>query len=109
MRATKTKTWTTTSPAPAVFAALQGVVESGKYTLVAQDDANRRLAFTGARSALSWGTEYVAEVTESGGQTRLELVCGGHDDSPKALADGWKHGKAADKLLAAVAAAVDGS
>ena len=109
MHAPKAKAWTTTAPAATVYEALLGVAQSGTYTLVAQDDASRKLAFAGGKSALSWGIEYVAEVIESGGQTRVDLVCGGHDGSPKALLDGWKHGKAADKVLAALAAAVDGS
>lgn len=109
MRAPKLKTWTTTSPAPMVFDALLGVVQQGKYTILALNNEHRKLAFTRGKTALSWGQEYLAEVIEADGQTQLQIVCGQIDGAPKALMDGWKNGKAAGKLIAEVTAVVEGS
>ena len=109
MHAPKLKTWTTTAPTSTVFEALLGVVQTGKYTIFALSNEQQRLLFTSGKTALSWGQEYVAEVREVDGRTQLEVVSGGHDGAPKALMDGWKNGKAADKVVAAVTAAVEGS
>lgn len=110
MHAPKLKTWTTsTADASTVFDALLGVVQSGKYTVVGLTNEHRKILFTSGKSALSWGQEYVGEVTEADGGTQVDLVCGGVDGAPKALLDGMKNSKKADKVLAAVAAAVDGS
>lgn len=109
MRAPKLKTWSTTSPASTVFDGLLGVVQSGKYTIVALNNEHRKMAFTRGKTALSWGQEYVAEVIEADGQTQLQIVCGQIDGAPKALMDGWKNGKAADKLIVEVTAVVEGS
>ena len=109
MHAPKQKTWSTASPPSTVFDALLGVVQSEKHTILGLTNEHRKLVFTSGPSPLSWGREFVAEVREADGRTHLDLVCGAVDNAPKALLDGWKNGKAADKLLAAVAAAVDGS
>lgn len=109
MHAPKIKTWQTATPSQTVFDALLGVVQSGKFTIVALNNEYRKLAFISGRTPLSWGQEYLAEVVESDGQTRLEIVCGGVDGAPKALMDGWKNGRAAGKLVANVTAVVEGS
>lgn len=109
MHAPKLKTWTTTAPASTVFDALLGVVQAGKYTIFGVTNEHHKMLFASGKSALSWGQDYVAEVSEVDGRTQLDLVCGGVDGAPKALLDGMKNSKKADKVLAAVAAAVDGS
>lgn len=106
MRAPKTKSMSVTTSPDELFAALLRTVEDGKFELVESDAVARRAAFTSGKTALSWGQEYVAIVEPSADGAALEVVTGALDNAPKALMDGWKNGKAADKLLQAVRANV---
>ena len=102
MHAPKTRTTDIASSPEAVFAALLGTVQHGKFQLAGLNNELRMVIFTSGKTALSWGQEYVAEVHADSGQARLDVMCGGKDARPKALLDGWKNGKAADKVIAAV-------
>jgi hypothetical protein len=108
MHAAKTKTLTAPSTPDELFAAAARVVEGDKFTVVARDDAARSMAFTSGKSALSWGREYLLQVVPDGDGSTLTVVCGGLDDAPTALLDGWKHGKAATKLVESIEAALAG-
>ena len=109
MQAAKLKTWTTESTAEALFEAILGVVQNGKFTLFAVNNEHRRIMFTTSMSPLSWGREFIGEVDVVEGRTTLNLVCGGVDGRPAALLDPWKNGKAADKFIAEVKSVLDGS
>lgn len=102
MQAARKKTWSSNTTAEETFAALLGVVQNGKFEITALSNEHHKLMFTSGRTALSWGQEYVAEVVPAGNRATLNLECGGLDGRPKALLDGWKNGKAADKVLEAV-------
>jgi hypothetical protein len=109
MQAPKTRTSTTDATPDEALDALLGVVQHGSYTLVALSNEQRTMHFTSGKTALSWGQEYVAEVRVDGTQTLLALICGGVDGRPKALMDGWKNGKAADKVMTAVEGVLSGT
>ncbi len=102
MRAPKTKSLSVSNSPDELYDALLQTVRSGKFELIEADDAARRASFTSGKTALSWGQEYVAVVEPSSDGASIEVVSGALDDAPKALMDGWKNGKAADKLLQAV-------
>lgn len=97
-----------TQPAPEVFEAVLGVVQNGKFTLAALDNERHRIAFSSGKTALSWGHDYLVEVAQGATGAELSLVCGGVDGAPAALMDGWKNGKAAGKVVAAVNDVVNG-
>jgi hypothetical protein len=93
-----------------VFDALLGVVQHGKFELVALDNDTHTMAFTSGKTALSWGQQYLATVDpDPSGGAQLKLVCGGVDGRPQALLDGWKNGKAGAKVVTAVSGVLDGS
>lgn len=102
MRATKERSADLSQPADAVLAAVHRVLEVGKYELGHSDEAQGSVAFTSGKTALSWGQEYLVRVTPAGAGSTLHVTCGSLDEAPKALLDGWKGGKAADKFIAAV-------
>jgi len=102
MRAAKTRTLDTDATPEAAFSAVRAVVDGGKYELVGDNTETHRIAFLSGKTAISWGQEYAVEVTPRGGGATITVLCGSHDDAPKALLDGWKGGKAADKFLAQV-------
>lgn len=108
MRASKTRTLTRPIDPQQLFDTILGVVQNGKYSVLLLDNGRRRLGFVSGKTAISWGQEYVVEVAGSGSSSTATVVCGSHDDAPKALMDGWKGGKAADKLVAAIEAVLDG-
>lgn len=109
MQAPKSKSLQSEATPDVVLAALLGVVQNGKFTLLGVNNEYRKMVFTSGMTGLSWGQEYVAEVNGSGGAATLSLVCGGRDGAPKALLDGWKNGKAADKVIAAVQGVLAGT
>jgi hypothetical protein len=109
MRATKTRTLDRPTTPEQLFDAALGVVQHGKYTMLLLDTELRRIGFVSGKTAISWGQEYLVEVVPAADGAILTVVCGSHDDAPKALMDGWKGGKAADKYLAAVESVLDGS
>jgi len=51
----------------------------------------------------------LVDVEPSASGATLTVLCGSHDDAPKALMDGWKGGRAADKFLVAVETVLDGA
>lgn len=104
MHAPKTKTLATDVPAEQLFEAVLRTVDSGKYTLTTSDAAARTAAFSSGRTALSWGQAYDATVEPTGQGSTLTLVCGNVDGAPKALLDGFKNGKVADRFVQAVQA-----
>ncbi len=104
MHAPKTRTLTTAVTADQLFEAVLRTVDNGKYALTPGDAQGRQATFTSGKTALSWGQEYVASVEPAGEGSTLTLVCGGLDGAPKALLDGWKNSKAADKFLEGVQA-----
>lgn len=106
MYAPKTKSVTIAGTPKNVFDAVLAHVELDKLTLVASDEANLTAAFAKGKTALSWGYEYVASVAAAGDGSTLQITCGGVDGAPRAMLDGMKHSKAADKALAAIAASV---
>jgi hypothetical protein len=109
MRATKTRTLSRPVPPQQLFEAALGVVQNGKYDLLLLNNDLLRLGFVSGKTALSWGQEYLVEAAASGGGATLTVVCGSIDEAPKALMDGWKGGKAADKFVAAVESVLDGT
>ncbi len=109
MRAAKTKTLDRQNTPQELFDAALGVVQNGKYTLMALSNEQLRIGFVSGKTAISWGQEYVVESAPSAAGSTLTVVCGSHDKAPKALMDGWKGGKAADKFIAAVESVLDGS
>ena len=108
MQAIKNKTLSSDTTTEAAFAALLGVVQNGKFKISALSNEHHKILFTSGKTALSWGQEYIAEVVPANGKATLNLQCGGVDGRPKALLDGWKNGKAADKVLAAVQSVLTG-
>ncbi|MET1037695.1 MAG: hypothetical protein ABW075_05435 [Aeromicrobium sp.] len=109
MQKPKLITTTCTATAQQVFDAVLGVVQAGRYELVALDNDAHVLAFTSGKTALSWGQQYVATIETTAGGAQLQLMTGGVDGRPQALLDGWKNAKAGAKVVAAVGAALDGS
>lgn len=105
MQRPKTKSIESPLPADQAYATLMSVVTQGKFTVLEPQHDARRLTFTSGKTALSWGQEYVAEIAPSGTGSKVTITSGSLDDAPKALLDGWKNGKAADKVLQAFAAA----
>ena len=91
------------------YAALLGVVQSGKYALTDVCHAEGRVLFARGRSALSWGHFYSAWVRPSPTGTTLRLVVSGVPGAPRALLDGRKNLKAAEKVVTAVAEALAGA
>ncbi|MFA4927272.1 MAG: hypothetical protein WC558_02060 [Patulibacter sp.] len=106
MHAPKTKSITVPTPPDELFEVLLDTVRDGKFDLLEADADARRASFTSGRTALSWGQQYVGVVEPASDGSSLEVVAGGLDDAPKALMDGWKNGKAADKVVQAVRAHV---
>jgi hypothetical protein len=95
VHAPRSTTVTTTHDAERTFAALTQLASVPPYTEVARDDASRTVGFTSAKTAFSWGHEYVATVTPTDDGASVEITAGGFDDKPKALLDGRKNVKAA--------------
>jgi len=108
MRATKTRTLTRPVAPQELFDAALGVVQNGRYRIAWLNNEVLRIGFVSGKTAISWGQEYLAEVVPSVEGAKLTVVCGSHDDAPKALLDAWKGGRAADTYLAAVVAVLDG-
>lgn len=102
MHAPKTKTLQSAHPAEDLFNAVLAAAQAKPYTVDEIDEAAHRLQFSGGKSGISWGHLFVAEVVPSGAGSELRLECGGRDDAPKALLDGWKNGRAADKVIRSV-------
>ena len=102
MQSPKTKSISSSKSVDELFAAIRTAVSEGTYEMKSVDEASRTMTFSSGKTALSWGNEYVATVTPSGQGSALELVCGTVDGAPRALLDGWKNGKAADKFLQTV-------
>lgn len=97
-------------PASRVFDAALAVAQDGKYTISGVDNAQHKLAFSSGKTLLSWGQEYQLQVqSTSDTDSVLHVVCGGIDGAPKALMDGVKNKKIANKLVAKISAVVDGS
>ena len=109
MRATKTKTLNRPATPQHLFDAALGVVQNGKYTTLLLNNELLRIGFVSGKTAISWGQEYLVEIVPSGDGATLTVVCGSHDEAPKALMDGWVSGKAAGKYLAAVESVLDGT
>lgn len=109
MHAPKNSSTTIQTTPQAAFEAVLGVVQNGKYDLRGVNNETRSLVFLKGMTALSWGTMYLVDVTSDGSGARVNVLVGGRDDAPKALLDGWKHGKAASKLLSEVEAVATGT
>lgn len=109
MHAAKTAATTIQTTPDAAFEAVLGVVQNGSFDLRGVNNSTRNMVFLKGRTALSWGTMYVVEVTPDGGGARVSVLVGGRDDAPKALLDGWKHAKAASRLLSEVEAVATGT
>ncbi|GAA4415842.1 hypothetical protein GCM10023169_02570 [Georgenia halophila] len=107
MKAVKERTATFADAPETVHNALLGVIQNGKYELVGVQNEQHRFLFSAGMSALSWGTTFLAEVTSTGPESQLSVTCGGRDEAPSALLDGWKHGKAADKVVGEVRATLE--
>lgn len=108
MQAPKNRTWLSDTTPEATFAALLGVVQNGKFKIFALNNEHHKVLFTSGKGWLSWEQEYLAEVVPASGKATLNLQCGVVNGRPKALLDGWKNGKAADKMLEAVQSALAG-
>ena len=109
MRAVKIRTFDSKADGQTLFDVVLGVVQNEKYTLSGLDNAHRTIAFVSGKTALSWGQEFLGEITPSGSGASLRIACGSHDDARKALMDGWKGGKAADQFIAKVTAVLEGT
>ncbi|MET0928585.1 MAG: hypothetical protein ABWX74_03655 [Aeromicrobium sp.] len=110
MQRPKLITTSYTATVQQVFDAVLGVVQNGKYELVALDNDGHVMAFTSGKTALSWGQQYIATIEAStGGTSQLQLMAGGVDGRPQALLDGWKNQKAGDKVVVAVGSVLDGT
>ena len=90
------------------FDAVLGIAQAKPYELRGVNNELYRLVFLRGKTALSWGTLHLVEVTAPAEGTTVSVTVGGRDDAPKALMDGWKHGKAATKLLDAVESVLAG-
>lgn len=109
MHAPKTASTTIQTTPQAAFEAVLGVVQNGKYDLRGVNNETRSLVFLKGMTALSWGTMYLVDIASDGSGARVNVLVGGRDDAPKALLDGWKHGKAASKLLGEVEGVATGT
>ena len=102
MHAPKTKDLNTAKSPDELFNVVLSVVQNGKFNLFALSNETKQILFTSGKTALSWGQQYRATVRPESSGASLQLFCGSHDDAPKALMDGWKNGKAADKVIKTV-------
>ncbi|GAB3617792.1 hypothetical protein GCM10027416_23490 [Okibacterium endophyticum] len=107
MKSAKQRTETFNAAPEAVHNALLSVIQNGTYTLVGVQNEHLRSLFSAGMSALSWGTRFISDVTSTGSGSQLSITCGGRDDAPSALLDGWKHGRAADKVIEQVRTALE--
>lgn len=71
---------------------------------VRESPDGREFHFVTKKSALNWELDGVATVTPGGSGSVLSVTLSGRDGSPRALMDGWKTRKAAEKLAAEIVA-----
>lgn len=106
MQSPSTKTLSVTVDANALFAAVLGAAQNGKYAVLAVSNEAGRVVLKSGVTAMSWGNEYVVDVAAAPGGAQIAVVCGGVDGAPPALLDGWKNGKKATKFIEAVQGAL---
>ena len=110
MHAPKTQTRTVQAPPQAAYDALLGIAQQDKpYALIGANNEHHMLVFARGRTPLSWGTLHLVTVAVEGSGSSITVTVAGRDDVPKALLDGWKHGRAGAKLLDRVEAVLAGT
>ena len=109
VHAPKQQTRTVPVTPQSAFDAVLGVAQAKPYELRGVNNELGRLVFLRGRTALSWGTLYLVDVTADLAGANIAVTVGGRMDAPKALMDGWKHNKAASKLLDQVEAVLAGT
>lgn len=73
------------------------------YGEIRESPDGREFHFVTRKSALSWELDGVATVTPGGSGSVLSVTLSGREGAPKALMDGWKTRKAAERLAAEIA------
>jgi hypothetical protein len=109
MQSPKLATATFASGAQETFDTLLAVIQKGSFEQTGLDPDRHVVTFTSGKTMISWGHEYIATIEPSETGSRLELMCGGVDNRPKALLDGRKNAKAGAKVIATLRAALGGS
>ncbi len=109
MHAPKQQKRTVQTTPRAAFDTVLGVAQAKPYELRGVNNELRRLVFLRGRTALSWGTLHLVDVVPEGSGATISVTVGGRMDAPKALMDGWKHNKAAGKVLDQVEAVLAGT
>ncbi|WP_229054403.1 hypothetical protein [Aeromicrobium sp. Leaf350] len=109
MHAPKYQDRTVQATPQSAFDAVLGLAQAKPYELRGVNNELHRLLFLRGKTALSWGTIHLVEVTPDAAGAKIAVTVGGRDDAPKALMDGWKHSKAATKLLDAAESVLAGS
>ncbi|GAA1743301.1 hypothetical protein [Aeromicrobium alkaliterrae] len=109
MHAPKTQSRAVQATPQSAFDAVLGLAQAKPYELRGVNNELGQLVFLRGKTALSWGTLHLVEVAPSSEGATITVTVGGRDDAPKALMDGWKHNKAAAKLLDSAEAVLGGS
>lgn len=93
----------TTKGVDELVAATRRTLEGKGYREIQESPDGREFTFVTKKTALNWELDGRASVTPSGSGAQLSITLTGRPDSPKALMDGWKTRKAADKLATEIA------
>ena len=78
--------------------AVRSTIVAKGYDSIRESPDGREFHFVTRKSALNWELDGVATVTPGGSGAILSVTLSGRDGSPKALMDGWKTRRAAEKL-----------
>ncbi|HIZ98732.1 MAG TPA: hypothetical protein H9805_09165 [Candidatus Janibacter merdipullorum] len=82
--------------------AVRSTIAAKGYQDISESRDGREFRFVTKKTALNWELDGVATVTPGGSGSVLSVTLSGREGSPKALMDGWKTRKAAEKLAAEI-------
>lgn len=82
--------------------AVRSTIVAKGYGEITESQDGREFRFVTRKSALNWELDGVATVTPGGSGSVLSVTLSGREGSPRALMDGWKTRRAAEKLAAEI-------